>query len=79
MGTGYVVGENALIGFHEDDIPLFSATAFDTKDGYVGYWKLQRDDGKLKHFSYRPSKMMKSQYVYEKIGLEMVNMNYVLS
>ena len=41
------VGENVLISHSEAAIPLFSAVAFDTKDGVIGYWKLQKDDGKI--------------------------------
>ena len=45
VGTGRTVGENAVVFWHEADMPLFSAVGFDTRDGTIGYWKVQKDRG----------------------------------
>ena len=45
VGTGWTVGENVVLYWHQDDMPIFSAVGFDTRDGTIGYWKIQKDRG----------------------------------
>ncbi len=45
VGSGSRVGENVLVFHHDAAMPTFTATAFDTRDGRIGYWKIKKDRG----------------------------------